>query len=59
MCVQREIPERTTMRWLGHRDNRMVDRYYHVFDNEVRRQMGRLDVFGKGGAGDVAGALDG
>ena len=47
-CVQNGVPERTTMRWLGHRDSKMVNHYYHLFDDELRRQMDRLDVFGEG-----------
>jgi integrase len=59
------IPERTTMRWVGHRDSDMVNHYYHLPDEESRRQMARLEGFGvadqsdDGGTGGVAGALVG
>jgi integrase len=64
-CVQEGIPERTTMRWVGHRDSEMVNHYYHLHDDESRRQMARLGGFGVGelfneeNAGGVAGVTIG
>jgi len=42
-CANNNIPERVTMQWLGHQDSEMVSLYYHLHDEEARRQMGRLD----------------
>ena len=46
MCANDNIPERVTMTWLGHRDSEMVRHYYHLHDEEARRQMARLDPLG-------------
>lgn len=52
LCANRGVPEQLVMRWLGHRDSRMVRHYYHVHDQEAMRQMQRLDVdFPENGAG--------
>jgi hypothetical protein len=43
------IPERVTMEWLGHKGSEMVRQYCHLHDDEVRRQMARLDTIGRTG----------
>jgi integrase len=43
------VPERMLMQWLGHADSEMVRRYYHLNDEEARRQMLRLDLIGQAG----------
>jgi integrase len=45
LCANRGVPQRVVMRWLGHRESRMVEHYYHLHDNEARRQMGRIRLF--------------
>ena len=42
MCANSGVPERMVMAWLGHRDSRMVHRYYHLHDREAQQQMERL-----------------
>jgi integrase len=43
MSANRGVPQRTLMRWLGHRESDMVEHYYHLHDDESRRQMMKLD----------------
>jgi integrase len=38
------VPEQVVMTWLGHRDSKMVRRYFHLFQEEGQRQMARIDV---------------
>lgn len=38
-CANERVPERVVMNWLGHADSDMVRLYYHLFDDESRRQM--------------------
>jgi integrase len=55
LCANRGVPQAVVMRWLGHRDSLMVQHYYHLHDEEGRRQMGRLrlteDASGNGADG--------
>ena len=37
VCAHSQIPEQVVMRWLGHRDSKMVRRYYHLHDEESQR----------------------
>jgi integrase len=53
LCANRSVPQRVVMRWLGHKDSRMVEHYYHLNDEEARRQMGRIKLF-EGEAGGQA-----
>jgi len=41
-CANEGIPEQVLMSWLGHRNSKMVRHYYHLHDQESRRQMSRL-----------------
>nr|MBA3313826.1 site-specific integrase [Planctomycetaceae bacterium] len=41
-CANGGVAERMVMNWLGHKNSEMVRHYYHVYDEEARRQMGRL-----------------
>jgi integrase len=41
-CANRNVSEQTLMTWLGHRDSKMVRRYYHLHDEESQRQMEKL-----------------
>jgi integrase len=51
LCANRGVSQRVVMRWLGHQDSRMVEHYYHLHDDEARRQMDRIKLFdGIGGA---------
>ena len=45
-CANRGVPERVVMSWLGHQDSEMVRHYYHLHDEESRRQMANLDLIG-------------
>jgi hypothetical protein len=42
------------MHWLGHKDSRMVEHYYHLHDEAARRQMGRIQLYDSELGGDVA-----
>ena len=44
------LPEQTVMLWLGHRDSKMIRRYYHLNDDEAQRQMSKLKSVGGAGA---------
>ena len=54
LCANRGVPQRVVMRWLGHKESRMVEHYYHLHDDEARRQMGRISLFDAGADGRVA-----
>ncbi|QVL30353.1 site-specific integrase [Telmatocola sphagniphila] len=41
-CVANGIPELTIKEWLGHRDSKMVQHYYHLSNTESRRQIEKL-----------------
>lgn len=38
------VPQRTVMEWLGHREARMVARYFHLHDSESKAQMQKLKM---------------
>lgn len=42
-CANSGVPERVVMAWLGHQSSRMVQRYYHLHDEEAQRQMKKLN----------------
>jgi hypothetical protein len=42
------------MRWLGHKESRMVEHYYHLHDEEARRQMSRVKLFEENSRGHEA-----
>lgn len=48
-CANSGVAELVTMEWLGHADSDMVRHYYHLHDQESRRQMNRLDLLGEAG----------
>jgi integrase len=54
LCANNNVPQRVVMRWLGHKDSRMVEHYYHLHDDEARRQMGRISLFDGEADGRVA-----
>jgi len=43
-CANSNVPERMTMKWLGHSDAAMVRRYYHLDHDEARRHMRRVSM---------------
>ena len=47
MSANSGIPEQVLMTWLGHRDSKMVRRYYHLPRDEAQRQMAKIDFVGK------------
>jgi len=49
-CAHNSVAEQVVMRWLGHRDSKMVRRYYHLHDEEARKQMRKLKSLGNFGA---------
>jgi integrase len=42
MSANSGVPEQVLMRWLGHRDSKMVRHYYHLHDEESQRQMAKV-----------------
>jgi integrase len=42
-CANSGVPEQVVMKWLGHRDSRMVQHYYHLHNEVAQRQMERLN----------------
>ena len=48
-CADSGVPERMVMEWLGHADGAMVRHYYHLNDEEAKRQMESLDLLGDAG----------
>jgi site-specific recombinase XerD len=54
-CANSGVPERMVMAWLGHHDSEMIRTYYHLHDQQSRREMSRLDFLG-GAGGCSAGA---
>ena len=55
MCANKGVPERVVMEWVGHADSAIVRHYYHLHDEESRRQMHSLDLVGNGVAGCSSG----
>lgn len=45
LCANRGVSRQVVMRWLGHKDSGMVEHYYHLHDDEARRQMDRIKLF--------------
>ena len=45
-CANRGVPQNVVMKWLGHRDSKMVERYYHLHDQEAQLQMQKLKLKG-------------
>jgi integrase len=43
LCANAGVSELAVMRWLGHGSSLMVKHYYHLNDDESRRQMGKVD----------------
>ncbi len=46
MCANTGVPMPTVMKWLGHKDSKMVLYYYDLKDEDSRRQMRRIKLFG-------------
>jgi len=49
ICANSGVPERVVMAWLGHADSKMIRHYYHLHDEESKRQMNKLDFLGGAG----------
>lgn len=49
-CAARNVAELVVMEWVGHADSSMVRHYFHLSNEESRRQMRGLDFLG-GAAG--------
>lgn len=52
-CANNNVPEQMVMRWLGHRSSEMVRHYYHLHDDEAKRQMNQLNFLGNVGERSV------
>jgi integrase len=44
------VPEQMLMRWLGHKESRMVRHYYHLREKASQAQMIRLNLVGSAAA---------
>ena len=44
LCASQGIPQQVVMRWLGHQDSKLVAHYFHLHDDEARRQMRRVTL---------------
>ncbi len=42
LCVKRGVPIQVVMKWLGHRESKMVMHYFHLHNEDARRQMRKL-----------------
>jgi integrase len=42
------VPEQVLMDWLGHQDSAMIRHYYHLRQDEARRQMDKIPSLGTG-----------
>ena len=45
LCANSGVSVQAVMHWLGHKESRMVQHYYHLHDEEAHRQMGSLRLF--------------
>ena len=45
-CASQNASQNVIMKWLGHRDSKMVEHYFHLHNDEARRQMQRLRLSG-------------
>jgi integrase len=44
LCANKNVPQQMVMRWLGHRDSKLVAHYYHLHDEEAQRQMEKIQL---------------
>ncbi len=58
MSADHDVPEQLLMSWLGHRDSEMIRRYYHLRQEETRRQMAKIPFLGKPGNESVRGGVE-
>ena len=49
VAAQAGTAEHIVMSWLGHSSSKMVRHYFHLYDDESRRQMKRINFLGAGG----------
>ena len=45
-CANNNVPERIVMTWLGHKNSKMIQVYYHLHDQEAQNQMDQLNFLG-------------
>jgi integrase len=57
MSADNDVPEQMLMAWLGHRDSEMIRHYYHLRQDEARKQMARIPFLGQSPA-DAEGPPD-
>ena len=50
MSADAGVPEQMLMRWMGHKDSRMVRHYYHVRERASQQQMTGLNLVGSAAA---------
>jgi integrase len=46
MSANSGVSEQVLMTWLGHRDSKMVRHYYHLHQDEAKRQMAKIPLVG-------------
>ena len=55
VAAQAGTAEHTVMSWLGHSSSQMVRHYFHLHDDESKRQMRRINFLGDAGGAVAAG----
>jgi integrase len=56
VAAQAGTAEHIVMTWLGHSSSKMVRHYFHLYDDESRRQMQKLRFLSDAGGGVATGA---
>jgi len=46
MSADNDVPEQMLMAWLGHRESEMIRHYYHLRQDEARKQMAKIPFLG-------------
>lgn len=44
LCAHNKVPQQTVMSWLGHQNSKLIAHYYHLYDDEAHRQMGKIKL---------------
>ena len=47
MSADNAVPEPMLMAWLGHRDSELIRHYYHLRQDEARKQMAKIPFLGR------------
>jgi integrase len=53
-CANNGVPEPMVRAWLGHRDSKMINRYYHMDREAAKEQISRIEFLSKSADGTVS-----